>query len=326
MGPPASVAACRTAVRHAVADLLGGQRHPTVVVAVSGGPDSTALLHACCFALPRLGVRVAALTVDHGLQEGSGHHARAVAASAARLGAEPVAVWHAVVTGSGGPEAAARAARLTAYETTARAWRADAVLLGHTRDDQAETVLLGLARGSGARSLAGMAPVAGRLRRPFLGLPRAEVLEAARASGTPVWDDPHNADPSFARARARHRVLPVLEDELGPGVAAALARTARLLRADADALEQWAAAEARKLAREPGDLDAVALAALPEAVRTRVLRHEALRVGCPAGDLAAAHVTAMDALLSVPSGTATVDLPGRVQATVVGGRLMLDRR
>jgi tRNA(Ile)-lysidine synthase len=121
-------------------------------------------------------------------------------------------------------------------------------------------------------------------------------------------------------------VLPVLEDELGPGVAAALARTARLLRADADALEQWAAAEARKLAREPGDLDAVALAALPEAVRTRVLRHEALRVGCPAGDLAAAHVTAMDALLSVPSGTATVDLPGRVQATVVGGRLMLDRR
>lgn len=326
MGPPASVAACRTAVRHAVADLVDGRRRPTVVVAVSGGPDSTALLQASTFALPRLGVQVAALTVDHGLQEGSADRARAVATSAARLGAEPVAVWHAVVSGPGGPEAAARAARLTAYATIARAWRADAVLLGHTRDDQAETVLLGLARGSGARSLAGMAPVAGLLRRPFLGLPRAGVLEAVQASGAAAWEDPHNTDFSFARVRVRHRVLPVLEDELGPGIAAALARSARLLRADADALDQWAAEEAREIAREPGDLDAVALAALPEAVRTRVLRREALRVGCPAGDLAAAHVTAVDALLDAPPGTATVELPGRVQASVVGSRLMLDRR
>jgi tRNA(Ile)-lysidine synthase len=325
MGPPAAVAACRTAVRVAVRDLDPAER-PLVLVAASGGPDSTALLDAACFALPPLGIGVGVVTVDHALQPGSGERARAVAAYAAGRGADPVAVWHVVVGGPGGPEAAARAARLGAFATAARASRAAAVLLGHTRDDQAETVLLGLARGSGPRSLSGMAPRSGVLRRPFLSLPRATVAAAAAAAvgGPPLWDDPHNADPGFTRARVRHRVLPVLEAELGPGVAAALARTAELLRADADALDAWAEDETARHARA-GDVDAARLARMPLAIRSRVLRRVVLSQGAPAGDLTAGHVAALDQLLCGPPTAARLDLPGRLTAHRDAGRLVLTR-
>lgn len=298
-----------------------------MLVAVSGGPDSLALLAAACFVGPRLGVAIGAVTVDHGLQAGSASLAREVAALAVRLGADPVSVWHVVVAGPGGAEAAARSARYRALERAAAAARADAVLLGHTRDDQAETVLLGLARGSGARSLAGMPAVAGLYRRPFLALPRAIVAEAANAvegrGGLP-WDDPHNADPRYARARVRHRVLPVVEDELGPGISAALARSAAALRADADALDAFADEAARDLLHD-GCVDAIGLSALPTAVRTRVLRRAALAAGSPPSDLTAAHVTALDALVMEDSTGLRIDLPGRVQARRAGGRLELGR-
>jgi tRNA(Ile)-lysidine synthase len=177
------------------------------------------------------------------------------------------------------------------------------VLLGHTLDDQAETVLLGLARGSGARSLAGMPPRRGRYARPFLDLPRATTVRACAVLGLAPWDDPANADPRHARNRARHRALPALEEALGPGVTDALARTARLLRADADLLDGLAAA-----AYAETGLDARRLADLPAALRSRVLLTAARDAG--AVDLGAGHVAAMDALVTDWHGQGPVDLPG----------------
>jgi tRNA(Ile)-lysidine synthase len=321
VGPQPSVAACRAAVRAGIRDLAGASS--LVLVACSGGPDSTALLDAACAVGPRLGLRVGALTVDHGLQPGSAERARAVAAVAAGRGACPVSIWHVVVGSRGGPEAAARAARHDAYLAAAAASGAATVLLGHTRDDQAETVLLGLARGSGARSLAGMAARVGLLRRPFLHLARATVHEAAGAVDTPLWHDPHNTDPRYARARVRSEALPMLEQTLGPGVAAALARSADLLRDDADALDAWAQDEAGRHVRERGDVDAVAVSGLPAAVRTRVLRLAALAAGCPPSALTAAHVRALDALVCAAPPGSTTSLPGGRMAQRVGGRLLI---
>lgn len=330
MGPAVPVAACRQAVRTGLADLVGKASPVTVLVAVSGGPDSLALLAATCFVAPRLGIGVGAVTVDHGLQPGSARRARDVAAYAVRSGADPVSIWHVTVSGTGGPEAAARRARYEALGQAAAAARAEAVLLAHSRDDQAETVLLGLARGSGARSLSGMSAANGLIRRPFLGLPRevlvaAAEVEASRPGGLRPWDDPHNADPAFLRARVRHEVLPVLESRLGPGVSAALARSADLLRADADALDAWAQQQLESLV-DTGGVDAIGVSALPRAVRTRVLRLAAMAAGSPASHLSAAHVAMLDAMVTGQTTGMSADLPGRVHAERVGGRLRLTRR
>jgi tRNA(Ile)-lysidine synthetase-like protein len=246
-------AAVRAAVRDALADLEPGDR---VLVALSGGADSLALLAATVAVCADRGLVCASVVVDHGLQPESAAIARRAADQARIIGCSDVEVVRAQVAtgpGSGGPEAAARAARYAALEQAAAGGGptgsgpppAAAILLGHTRDDQAETVLLGLARGSGTRSLAGMAPRSGMYRRPLLGLPRAVVAAAAAeaAASDPrlvPWQDPHNDDPGFARVRVRTSVLPLLERELGPGIADALARTAELARADADALDAWA--------------------------------------------------------------------------------------
>lgn len=183
-----------------------------------------------------------------------------------------------------GPEAAARDARYAALDEAAERHGAAAVLLGHTRDDQAETVLLGLARGSGIRSLSGMAAVSGdsgRYRRPFLQLDRQTARTACLAQSLPVWDDPHNADPAYTRSRLRHEGLPALEKALGKGVVEALARTAQLSRDDADALDAWAAREEAAVRDEAGELDCARLHALPAAVRRRILRRALVAAGAP---------------------------------------------
>ncbi|HZV25391.1 MAG TPA: tRNA lysidine(34) synthetase TilS, partial [Acidothermaceae bacterium] len=267
-GPTVAVATVRCAVREALAGL---DVDSLVLVACSGGADSVALAAAAAFEAPRLGLRVGGVTVDHGLQPGSPSRAATVAALLTGIGLEPVEVVAVDVSARpGGPEAAARAARYGALDGVADRLGASAVLVGHTLDDQAETVLLGLARGSGTRSLAGMAAVSGspvgsspvgtgatdaRYRRPLLAVERAVTLAACADLGLPVWDDPHNGDPSFARVRVRSEVLPVLEAALGPGVAAALARTAELARDDADALDQWAAGSYAEMADVDGSLD-----------------------------------------------------------------------
>jgi tRNA(Ile)-lysidine synthase len=319
MGPHPAVAAVRLAVRRSLADLDPGAR---VLVACSGGADSLALLAATCFEARKAALTVIGVTVDHGLQPGSDKHAEAVVEQMRVLGAEAHSV--AVVVGtSGGPEAAARTARYGALDAAAGDHDADVVLLGHTRDDQAETVLLGLARGSGARSLSGMAPRSGRYRRPLLDLTREDTRAACAAEGLVPWDDPHNEDPAYARVRVRRNVLPVLEHELGPGVTEALARTARLLRDDADALDDLAEAVRAAARDEAGALDVERLRKEPAAVRRRVLRRTALEAGCPGTELFAVHVDAMDALVTDWHGQVGVDLPGVLRATRQGGRLRI---
>ncbi len=295
-----------------------------MLVACSGGADSLALLAATIFECRRpggTGCPVIGVTVDHGLQPGSPQHAEAVAAQMRTLGASRARVLTVTVGGPGGPEAAARTARYAALEVAAAELDAVAVLLGHTRDDQAESVLLGLARGSGARSLSGMAPVTGRYRRPLLDLSRAETVAACRAEHIDFWDDPHNADPSYTRVRVRHQVIPVLEKELGPGVADALARTARLLRDDADALDAMAVDSLLAARDEHGDLLVEPLLSWPPAVRRRVLRLAALDAGCPATEMFLVHVDALDDLLVRWRGQQGVDLPGLVRAQRIGGVL-----
>lgn len=186
-----------------------------MLVAVSGGADSMALATATAFEAPKLGLRVGAVTVDHGLQAGSAERAQQVAERLRELGLDPVEAVPVLVGRQGGPENAAREARYAALDDAAERLGAAAVLLGHTRDDQAETVLLGLARGSGSRSLAGMPAQKGRYRRPLLELDRAATRQACSAQSIPVWDDPHNSDPAYTRSRVRHEVLPVLEKHLG---------------------------------------------------------------------------------------------------------------
>ncbi len=307
-----------------------------VLVACSGGADSLALAAATAGVAPRLGLSVGAVVVDHGLQPGSADVAATTAATLRALGVDPVETARVAVGSAGGPEAAARSARYTALDEAADRLGASAVLLGHTLDDQAETVLLGLARGSGARSLAGMSPRSGRYLRPFLRLPRAITVGACRELGLAPWSDPHNDDPRYARVRVRGSALPALESALGPGVAAALARTARQLRADADALEGWARVELTACAAgspAPGaagavphrDLDCDRLARLPEAVRTRVLRMLALEAGSPAGSLTAEHVAAMDRLVVAWRGQGPVALPGPRSAARRCGRLVVEQ-
>jgi tRNA(Ile)-lysidine synthase len=322
MGPHPAVAAVRGAVRRTLQEFEPGD---LVLVACSGGADSLALAAATAFEAPRAGLATGAVTVDHRLQPESTARAEEVARVLRGLGLQPVEVVNVTVGTAGGPEAAARTARYAALDEAATRLRARAVLLGHSRDDQAETVLLGLARGSGARSLAGMATASGRYRRPLLDIDRATLRAACEAERFRPWDDPHNQDPAFARVRVRRSVLPVLERELGPGVAAALARTARLLRDDADALDGWAARALAECANPEGGLDCAKLAALPAAVRRRVLRSAAVSAGSPPGELFAVHIETLDQLVVQWHGQERVDLPGRVTARRRCDRLHLAR-
>ncbi len=320
MGPHPAVAEVRTAVRSALEDLPAGD---LVLVACSGGADSLALAAATAFVAPRAGLRAGVLSVDHGLQDGSAERAAAVVELLAGRGLDPAEALAVDVGTAGGPEAAARTARYAALDAAADRHGAAAVLLGHSRNDQAETVLLGLARGSGARSLAGMAPVAGRYRRPLLDLDRERLAEACRADGLISWADPHNLDPAYARVRVRSEALPALEKALGPGITAALARTAALLRADADALDALAAATDGTADGEPDALDCAKLAAQPTAIRTRILRSAAIAAGCPAGALSAGHIESLDALVTAWRGQQGVDLPGAVRAVRACGTLRM---
>jgi len=267
-----AVADVRRAVRASFAGLATGD---LVLVALSGGADSLALAAATAFEAPRAGLTAGAVVVDHGLQPASAEVAEAAAARASALGLAPVVVRRVDVGGEGGPEAAAREARYAALTAVAAETGAVAVLLGHTLDDQAETVLLGLARGSGPTSLQGMDAVSGRWRRPLLAVRRETTRASCADLGLEPWDDPHNDDPAYARVRVRTTVLPVLERELGPGVAEALVRTAAQLREDSEALDHFAEEQAEEVAdhAEAGiSLDVRSLAANPAALRQRLIR------------------------------------------------------
>ena len=257
-------------IRRAVRELLPPEG--LVLVGLSGGADSLALAAATAFEAGRLGIRAGAVIVDHNLQTGSADVAARAAEAASRLGLDPVLVLSVTVERDGtGPEAAARVQRYAAFDTALAKTGASGVLLGHTLDDQAETVLLGLARGSGSTSLRGMAARTGPILRPLLGIRRAQTWQFCTDAGLEPWSDPQNFDPRYARVRVRETVLPLLETELGPGVAGALARTAETLREDSDALDELA----RTMLRENwanGKIATDLLDAQSAAVRQRVIR------------------------------------------------------
>jgi tRNA(Ile)-lysidine synthase len=304
-----AVAALKTAIAAFVSDHAAGDER--WCVALSGGADSLAMTAAAAAAKP-----TTALIVDHRLQRDSWRVAAIARDQALALGCVDAQVLCVEVGTTGGPEAAARTARYRALDDA----RGDApVLLAHTLDDQAETVLLGLGRGSGSRSIAGMRPYDPPWYRPLLGTRRALTHAACAELGLTPWQDPHNADRRFTRTRLRTEVLPLLEEVLGGGVAEALARTATALREDTDTLDDLAR-QALADVGAGGGLDTARLAALPEAVRRRVIRGWLLAGG--ASGLTDKQIRGVDTLVTAwrGQGGVAVGSPLRSQRLIAGRR------
>jgi tRNA(Ile)-lysidine synthase len=308
----------RSAVRPHLQQLEAGD---TYLVAVSGGADSLALAYALIKESESLALRAIAVTIDHQLQNQSAAVAEKTADQLRRFGYQEVLIEKVVVSTESGVEAGARDARYQALSTLAEKFNSTKVFLGHTRDDQAETVLLGLARGSGTRSLSGMAIENGIYVRPLLVITREQTERACKEIEVEYWNDPHNSNTDFSRVKVRQEVLPLMEQELGPGIAAALARSASLLRDDADALDAIAQREMAEL--NLTDLDATVLVALPRAIRTRILRAAIYAAGAPSGSISADHVGAIEALVTSWHGQGAVSLPGGVKVERISGRLSL---
>jgi len=314
-----AVPAVRNAVRTWLENYEAGD---TVIVAVSGGADSLALAHALSIEAKEFVITVVGVTVDHQLQEQSGVQAEKVKEQLKNFGLDCI-IRKVNVDLKNGLEASARKARYEALQEVANEQRAVAVFLGHTRDDQAETVLLGLARGSGTRSLSGMAHHNGLYVRPLLEITRVQNENYCEEMKLQYWNDPHNENPDFSRVRVRNEALPVLEKSIGPGIADALARSAHLLRDDADALDHWAKREEIHL--DLSDLDCANLESLPRAIRTRVIRAAIYAAGAPAGMVTLEHVSAVEALISAWSGQGALNLPGGVKVERISGRLSLSQ-
>jgi len=295
--------------------------HEKVLVGVSGGADSMALAHALIFEAKSRDLEIIPVVVDHGLQSGSDQVAASTIEKLRALGCEEIFFATAQVEMKDGLEASARRARYAIFEQALDTYSSRAFFLGHTLNDQAETVLLGLARGSGPRSLSAMAEINGAYVRPLLNISRETTEAACREAGIDFWVDPHNSNPEFTRVRVRQTVLPMLEKELGPGVSEALARTARLLRNDDEALEEWANHVCDGL--DLSDIPADRLAALPVAIRSRVLRRAIYAAGAPSGSISAEHLSPVEALVTAWRGQGQVDLPGGVKVLRNSGRLTL---
>ena len=319
-GSPA-VLDVRHPVRRAVARWLATfAPSGPLLVAVSGGADSLALAVAVMAAAE--GRDPVAVTIDHRLQDGSADQAARCANQLRSLGFHRVDVRAVTVGAAGGREAAAREARYRALVAAAEAVGEDCpVLLGHTLDDQAETVLLGLARGSGPRSIAGMRPWRPPWGRPLLGVRRADTENACAAMDLSPWEDPHNLDPAFTRVRLRAEVLPLLEEVLGGGVAPALARTADLLSDDLDALDSLVGEALTSALTENGAVECGVLAASPAALRRRALRRWLAQQSI--SGLTADHLFRLDRLLDANDGAA-VRAQGGADVIRRGGRLHID--
>lgn len=308
----------RQAVRSWLADL---PVNSTVLVGVSGGADSMALAVALFLESYPNQNRIIPVVVDHGLQSNSAEVCSSVIVKLKKLGFEDVFTSRAHVTMQDGIEASARRARYQIFQQALDTYSASVFFLGHTLDDQAETVLLGLARGSGTKSLSGMPEVTGPFIRPLLNIESATTDAACLEYGIDVWNDPHNFNEEFRRVRVRKNILPALEKNLGPGISQALARSARLLREDATALDEWAVRVYEDL--DPKSLDVGVLAGLPKAIRSRVIRIAIYAAGAPAGSISADHIVPIEALVTNWRGQGSADLPGGVKVARISGRLSL---
>jgi tRNA(Ile)-lysidine synthase len=319
------MAQASVAIRNAVREQLERcEAGDCILVAVSGGADSLALAYATLIESAPLAIKAVAVTIDHQLQEKSSDQAAKVEKQLRAMGYQDVVVAKVKVSLESGLEAGARSARYEALQRIAVEKNAVRVVLGHTRDDQAESVLLGLARGSGTRSLSGMASENGIYLRPLLSLTRTQTEEACTEFGIEYWNDPHNENLDFSRVRVRREVLPVMEEQIGPGIAAALARSAALLRDDADALDAIASAEISR--HNLTDLECSALELLPRAIRTRILRSAIYAAGAPSGSISADHIGAVEALITSWHGQGLVSLPGGVKVERISGRLSLSNQ
>lgn len=284
-----------------------------LVLGVSGGGDSIALAAAVGFEAPRMGVTARAVIVDHGLQSGSAEIAAKAQKTCQELGLGAEVVRVEVANTGQGLEAAARDVRYAALERVRQEIGASWILLGHNLEDQAESVLLGLSRGSGLKSISGMgqADKERRLLRPFLGLSRESLRQACSDQGLDYWDDPHNSDYSFTRVRIR-RLLAELETDIGPGISEALSRTAKLaaeaeefLAEKSDELERQARLESG--AREVSYSVAKLSAAHP-AVRNKLLHLVAVRAGAKAVSMS--QVETISELITNWHGQKSVTLSG----------------
>lgn len=310
----------RLAVRSELEDIAAGD---SVLVAASGGADSSALAAALLLECKTKSIKVIALIIDHGLQKNSADVTHETKRTLTKIGYENIEIRRVTVEITDGLEASARRSRYQALNDVANSHNAVAVFLGHTKDDQAETVLLGLSRGSGSRSLSGMAARVDRYRRPLLSITRAQTEAACEEAGIKFWQDPHNQSMEFTRVRVREVVLPTMEKEIGPGISDALARSAKLLRDDADALDYLSDEIFSKL--EPASLEISKLESQPRAIRTRILRKAIYLAGAPQGSLSAEHIEPVEALITAWKGQGPISLPGGVTVARISGRLSLSK-
>ena len=305
-------------IRKAVKPWLSDSAQP-VLFGCSGGTDSMAL--AVALFIESSNTKVIPIVIDHGLQDGSAQITSQTIDRLKQIGFTQVESARAQVTMTDGLEASARRARYQLFNQFIDTYQPKYFLLAHTLNDQAENVLLGLARGSGTRSLSGMAEQSNIYIRPLLKISREITTAACDEAQLQIWSDPHNEDLRFSRVKTRLNVLPTLEANLGPGITNALARSADLLRDDADALDGFALEYFNQV--DQFNLDVKDLERLPKAIRTRVLRLAIYRAGAPVGSLSAEHIASSEALISDWHGQKEVSLPGNVKLLRNSGRITL---
>ena len=294
-----------------------------VCIGVSGGADSLALAIAANLEAADLNLDLVAVIVDHGLQENSADVAATTKKKLEVIGYSNIFVGKANVLVTDGIEASARRARYLVFQQALETYGAKIFLLGHTKNDQAEGVLLGLARGSGTKSLSGMAEISGPFIRPFLNIDRSTTQAACDESGIEYWIDPHNSNTEFTRVRVRENILPLIEKEIGPGIIEALSRSAKILREDATALDEWAERVFAEV--DPAEIAISFLSDLPIAVRSRVLRLAIYAAGAPSGSISATHLEPIEAFVSDWRGQGHTSLPGGVKVCRISGRLSLSK-
>ena len=287
----------------------------TLLIACSGGADSLALAWASKVVAKRLDLNVIAVIIDHQLFNESFQVALNAKEQCENFGIEKVLIKKIeVIEHKEGLESAARSARYEAFEQLMIELNAKAVLLAHTQDDQAETMLMRLTRGSGAKSLSAMKEVSGKYLRPFLHIRKKELVEALQKEGITFWQDPANTDYRFLRAKVRNELMPKLIEVLGESVIESLDRTSDLLKEDNEALESIAFKNYQDLNKE---LNVEVLIKFPAAIRKRIIKIAALDSGVNPGPFSYEHIEAIDALVTNWRGQGNVDLPGFIQASRV---------
>ena len=299
------------------------EENSKVCIGVSGGADSMALAIVAKLEAADFNLDLVAVIVDHNLQENSAEVATSTKKKLESIGYSDIFVGKANVLVTDGVEASARRARYLVFQQALETYGSKVFLLGHTKNDQAEGVLIGLARGSGTKSLSGMAEISGPFIRPFLNVDRSTTQAACDESGIEYWSDPHNLNTEFTRVRIRENILPLIEKEIGPGIIDALSRSAKILREDATALDEWAERTFGEV--DPTDIEISFLVALPIAVRSRVLRLAIYAAGAPSGSISATHLEPIEAFVSDWRGQGHTSLPGGVKVCRISGRLSLSK-